>query len=121
MKPYYLTLMLNSGAFLAEILPRSPLIIFIFIIKFYIFWMKVSKKMFYLILKKASLASHCCSGDARRSSCGRSAVGDLQAFVKRGFASKACHDASDSVWNPSCRGPESWLHQVQHQYFFSQN
>ena len=44
----------TSDAFLAEILLRSPGKIFIFVIKFYIFWIKVSKKIFFLIVKKAS-------------------------------------------------------------------
>ena len=47
---------ITSDAFLAEIVLSSPRQIFIFIIKSYIFWIKVSKKTFDLILNKASLS-----------------------------------------------------------------
>ena len=52
----------DSASFLAELSVSSPRKIFIFIIKKYIFWIKVSKKIVYFILKKEAL-SHRRLGD----------------------------------------------------------
>ena len=47
--------LLCSASFLAEISVSSPRKLFIFIIQKILFWIKVSKKTFYFILKKEAL------------------------------------------------------------------
>ena len=51
----------TSASFLAEISVRSPRILFVFIIYENTFWIKVSKKTFYLLLKTAALVRASCS------------------------------------------------------------
>ena len=54
----YCSATLYSASFLAEISVGSPQKLYIFIIYKNIFWIKVSKKYFYLILKKEALLGY---------------------------------------------------------------